>query len=96
MCILCGCATCSGEAALDSATDQFNLSSVETNNNGRANYKWGNDVRGQESDEVTWSLNLAGLSIVAGSNISEFTTAVFDAFETWSQIVLKALFGNEA
>lgn len=86
MCILCGHVACSGGTVLDSATDQFNLIAVNTNQGGTANFKWGNDVRGQESDEITWSLNLAGLSMVAGSNLAEFTEAVSDAFGTWAAI----------
>ncbi len=86
MCILCGCATCNGDNILSEKTDGFNQIAVNTVQGGTANIKWGNDVRGQESDEITWSLNLAGLSIVAGSNIQQFEDLVFDAFDTWAAI----------
>lgn len=86
MCIICGIESCSGGDALETATDGFNLIEVDTVQGDRANFKWGDDRRGAESDEITWSLNLAGLSIVAGSSLSEFTEAVFDAFDTWAAI----------
>jgi Ca2+-binding RTX toxin-like protein len=69
--------------------DEFNLIIAETDQ-GTANFKWadamGNAIRGEESREITWSLNLAGLSIVAGSNLAEFTDAVFDAFDAWAAV----------
>lgn len=86
MCILCGCPSCTGDNTLSNETDEFNLISVGTDQGGNANFKWGNDIRGAESDEITWSLNLAGLNIVAGSALSEFTDLVFDAFDTWAAI----------
>lgn len=86
MCILCGCATCNGDNILSEKTDGFNQIAINTVQGGVANIKWGDSDRGEESDEITWSLNLAGLNIVAGSNISEFNDLVFDAFDTWAAI----------
>ena len=86
MCILCGCVSCGGDNALASATDEYNLIEVGTSQNGRANFKWSNDVRGAESDVITWSMNLAGLRTVAGAELAEFSLAVSDAFDTWAAI----------
>ncbi len=85
MCVLCGCPGCGADDYLESDTSEFNLSSVPTNQ-GTANYKWNNDVRGQASGEITWSMNLAGLSIVAGSQIEDFRQATRDAFDTWAAV----------
>jgi Ca2+-binding RTX toxin-like protein len=71
---------------LDTATEGFNLSVVDTAQGGTANFKWGNDIRGAQSDEITWSLNLAGLSRAAGTTLAQFTDAVSDAFDTWASI----------
>ncbi|MGJ8622042.1 MAG: matrixin family metalloprotease [Yoonia sp.] len=83
---MCGIATCSATDGLANRSDEFNLTTVGTSQGGTANIKWGNDVRGAESDEITWSFNLAGLSIVAGSAMAEFNALVFDAFDTWAAI----------
>lgn len=86
MCTLCGCATCGAQEFLESASDPYNLIEVGTTQGGQANFKWGNDIRGAASGNISWSFNLAGLSIIAGSNIGQFTDAVFDAFDTWAAI----------
>lgn len=86
MCILCGCATCGADNILENGEQEFTLLNTTTSQGGMANLRWGDGDRGAESDEITWSLNLAGLSIIAGSNIEEFTQAVFDAFDTWASI----------
>jgi Ca2+-binding RTX toxin-like protein len=86
MCVLCGCVGCGADDYLESDTDAFSLISVGTSQGGNANFKWNNDVRGQASGEITWSMNLAGLSIVAGSQIEDFRQATRDAFDTWAAV----------
>ena len=86
MCIICGCPTCEAEGALTAVTNEFNLISVETTQGGTANYKWSNDILGAESDQITWSMNLAGLSMVAGLSSTQFTEAVFDVMDTWAAV----------
>lgn len=86
MCVLCGCPSCTGQDALERVDREFNLSVVNTTQGGTANFKWGNDIRGAASGEITWSLNLAGLSAIAGASIAEFEQAVLDAFNTWAAI----------
>ncbi len=86
MCILCGCSTCGGNDALGLDTDEFNLITVGSAGGVASNYKWGNDVRGAASGIITWSLDLTGLNMIAGSNLDEFRTAVDDAFNAWAAI----------
>ena len=86
MCIICGCPTCEAEGALTAVTNEFNLISVETTQGGTANYKWSNDILGAESDQITWSMNLAGLSMVAGLSSTQFIEAVFDVMDTWAAV----------
>ncbi len=86
MCIICGIESCSGAGALETDTDGFNLIDVVTNQGGTANLKWNNDVRGAASNDITWSLNLAGLNMVAGATLAQFTQAVNDAFDTWAAV----------
>ena len=61
MCIICGIESCSGSAALDTATEGFNLSVVDTAQGGTANFKWGNDkVPKDDYIEVLVDTDVAG------------------------------------
>lgn len=94
MCLICGYTHCSADEYLESdkdgylvtQTDEYNLMSVGTTAGGKANLKWNNDTRGAASGEITWSMNLAGLSIAPGSRMQEFIDATFDAFNTWAAV----------
>lgn len=86
MCILCGCPGCGADTYLDDGTDQFNLLDGDDDPNRTLNLKWNNDTRGAPSGEITWSMNLAGLSIVAGAQIEAYRQATFDAMATWAAV----------
>ncbi|WP_108813643.1 matrixin family metalloprotease [Loktanella sp. Alg231-35] len=86
MCVLCGCVGCGADDYLDSGTDQFNLLDGDPSPSRTLNLKWNNDTRGAPSGEITWSMNLAGLSIVAGADIEDYRQATFDALATWAAV----------
>ncbi len=86
MCIMCGCTACGADEILDTGSAEFNLNETRPFGGGVANMKWGNTVRGTQSGEVTWSMNLAGLQTVAGFSLSVFEDAVFEAFDAWAAI----------
>lgn len=98
MCILCGCVECTGEAALgaegaagaDAGYVLLNTGEVIINNQVNAelshsNLKWGSDILGQASDEITWSLSLAGLNM-SGFAEQLFIDAANAAFDAWQSV----------
>ncbi|MEJ6402865.1 matrixin family metalloprotease [Yoonia sp. 2307UL14-13] len=71
---------------LETRTDAFNLSERLSDRNNIVNIKWGNTIRGTESGEITWSMNLAGLQRASGFSVADFERVAFEAFAAWEAI----------
>ncbi len=89
MCIICGIDSCLAKTGLDENSQGYQLIEAPLTmdpDGPTANYKWGDDIRGAASDTITWSMNLTGLQRASGTTVSQFETAIFDAFDTWAAI----------
>ncbi|SFR97202.1 matrixin family metalloprotease [Yoonia litorea] len=91
MCILCGCDDCTGEGFLASSggggtsTSYQLITTSAASSIPNSNVKWGRDVLGTGSGEITWSLSLAGLQM-SGYAESLFVAAAEAAFAAWASV----------